>query len=381
MSPRTNDAPSPSVSVELATTRLVEMDRLTAAGVRLVPLSPAENGKKPSCLFKGRPPSPAQVRALTRRTHATTYGVLLGDLVVVDFDDHDPRPREVVRIRFGPSPVRVATARGEHWYYQRGPGPLPRFRIPGVDLKHGSAQFVLGPWSVRPDTGTVYEPITGVLGVMALPTFEERGADGDDDVVTTSAPVNSPHVPVGRCNAFLTERAVALARRCPARGELTTALLRERDRSCEAGPVDALMSDREVEGIAAWAWRRKSEGRLYRGRASEFQVRRDVMDVLLRERSGHATWALYCVLRSEHGHRPGRAFALNHEAMKGAALIAFGRPAFDEAVRRLQELGLLYTDGRYVPGHRARRYRLGTMQAGDADDSGHQQFQGHPREV
>jgi replicative DNA helicase len=84
----------------------------------------------------------------------SSYGVALGELVILDCDDGE-RALAAVEAEFGvlPKTWRCDAPKGPHLYFRapRKLGRRVRFR-PGVDLLGDG--FVVGPGSVRPDGGT-----------------------------------------------------------------------------------------------------------------------------------------------------------------------------------------------------------------------------------
>jgi len=155
-------------------------------------------------------------------------------------------------------------------------------------------------------------------------------------------------------------RARAYAETVTSREELAANLLHDRDERChtEGDP----MPDAEVLNLADWAWSlRRTPGALYEGRRSGFRMEREVIDALVPQPNGDAAFALYSVLLSEHGHSPGKRFALSFDGMSNAGLIGFGRDRFRTAIRLMLSLGLLRKAGSYVPGKQAQQYQLGRL--------------------
>ena len=109
------------------------------------------------------------------------------------------------------------------------------------------------------------------------------------------------------------------------------------------------MSVTEIAKIADWAWVKRTQGELWRGRDSRFSIHRATMDAILGQEDGFSAFALYSVLVDVHGHTPGKHFSLSHAAMRETRLPGMGRPTFIRARDLLLELGLLRKVGGYVP--------------------------------
>jgi hypothetical protein len=289
---------------------------LYSAGFHLIPLG-GDDGKKP--LLRSWHESKRLPLAITeermRRAGSLTYGVRLDGLMVVDLDTDNDVTRAYFANRFDPSPIIIATGRGSHYYYRyRGPA-VSAVREPGIaiDFKAGASAFVVGPGSLRPD-GKSYQVLSGDFAVPA-PWFVDRGPIHRPQSA-------APSVAVGSRHPELLKKSVEYCHCVETFDELLADLMALRDLQFEdAGSV----SDDEVVAVARWTWRKRAEGKLYAGRNSEMKVNRSAMDQLLaRSDSGDAA-LLYLLLQSNHGHHPGKVFAIAADAMISADLIKMSR--------------------------------------------------------
>lgn len=328
-----------------------EMWRLHRTGFTLIPLG--GDGKRPLCDFADRKPSLSHAMGLMKARQSLAYGTRLDGLMVVDADEMNGEIEDEIDARFGPASVKTATPRGRHHFY-RDPGRAPNLRGEGlpIDIKRGPHAYVVGPGSVRPDGGE-YIGIHGRLGETSL-------------TEASLAPVKAAKsVRQGSRHGFLVKRARVYVELVDSCAELASNLMHDRDAHCEAGGDP--MPDAEVVNIAEWAWGKRLEpGGLYEGRNSKFKVERAAMDHLLPQPGGAEAFALYSVLKSAHGHIPGKRFALDFDGMKGAGLIGFGRPRFRAARDQLLDCGLIRKSGGYVPGRHSQHFQLGRLSLNDA---------------
>lgn len=314
-----------------------EVARLKGAGFVLLPLGGGSDGKTPLTRAWAGPAIPlSQILAPMHRTGSRAYGVRLDGLAVVDCDTDDAALVADLETRFGPSPVHVKTPRGLHLYY-RTCGSAPNLRGEGlpVDIKTGRGAYVVGALSERRDGG-FYAPVKGALGIDALPPL--RAAMGP-----RAAPVM---IPSGQRHVALVKEAIRMVEYVDSADELTANLCGLRDDLC-GDP--ATMPDSELRGIAGWAWKRRLEGKIFRGRDSDVRLNRMILDTLLPLPNGPDALALLLTLIDKHGHAPGKRFALSHPGMRRAGLTPLSRDRFLAARRTLEAAGLL----RLVETHRA----------------------------
>jgi hypothetical protein len=320
----------------LSETIRTEMARLKGAGHHLLPLGGGVDGKAPLVrAWAGPSMSLAHILAPMHRTGSQAYGVRLDSLAVIDCDTNDMELVARLEARFGPSPVHIKTPRGRHLYYRATDG-VPNLRGEGlpVDLKTGARSYVVGPLSVRPDGG-FYDPVKGALGIDPLPAL--RGATKRD----------APPILTGHRHVELVKEAMRMVELVDSADELTANLAGIRDDWC-ADP--ATMPDSELRGIASWAWTCRLENRVYRGRDSAFPVQRRALDALRGLPNGADAIALLVVLQDQHGHSPGKRFALDFIAMRTAGLLDMSPPRLRKARRTLEGAGLLKLAGKHRAG-------------------------------
>ncbi len=333
-----------------------EIARLKGAGFPVLPLGGGPDGKTPLArAWTGQALPLAQVLAPMHRTGSQAFGVRLDGLAVLDCDTDDPALVADLEARFGPSPVHVKTPRGLHLYY-RSAGTMPNLRGEGlpVDVKAGNRAYVVGPLSERRDGG-LYLPAKGALGLDAL-----------TDLRVTNGPVmRAGNMPEGRRHEALVKEAIHMVEFVDSAAELTANLCGLRDDLC-GNP--ATMPDSELKGIAEWAWRRRLEGKIYRGRDSDVRLNRLALDALLPLPNGPDALALLLTLTDKHGHVPGKRFALSYLGMRKGGLTSLSRPRFLAARRTLEANGLLRLAGKHRAGSHSQTFVLTRMLWADTDN-------------
>lgn len=301
--------------------------RLCREGFSLLPLGRGEDGKKPAVdSFDGIKFDLGGI--LGRMRGGSMYAVRLAGLVVVDVDSDTPEARQYVRQRFGDSAVQVKTTRGVHHYFKIGEGPLPSgVHLDGIDIdiKSGENSFVVGPHSIRPDTGLVYDPITGELGSTDLTVLIDR----------------QPYptgIQKGQRNDHLFRRALQFAHWHDSLNDLSGEVIAERNLHFE-DPAD--FSDLECSRIAKSVWKYKTEGRLWAGRNSQFGFNRMYLDKLENVTGGQDAAMLLIFLLSNHGHLD-REFKIVVDAIhKSGHLRCMSRNTLYKAARLLVSMGIL----------------------------------------
>ncbi|MFZ3585247.1 hypothetical protein ACOI1H_24430, partial [Loktanella sp. DJP18] len=198
----------------------------------------------------------------------------------------------------------------------------------------GARSYVMGPLSVRPDGG-FYDPVKGTLGIDPLSPL--RGGTNRD----------APPILTGHRHVELVKEAMRMVELVDSADELTANLAGIRDDWC-ADP--ATMPDSELRGIAGWAWTCRLENRVYRGRDSAIPVQRLALDALRGQPNGADAIALLVVLQEQHGHSPGKRFALDFVAMRAAGLLDMSAPRLRKARRTLEAAGLLKLVGKHRAG-------------------------------
>lgn len=305
------------------------MASLYSARFHLIPLG-GDDGKHPMqrSWHEGKRLPLALVEQIMRKRGSYCYGIRLDGLLVVDLDTDNDATRVYCDRRFGPTPLVVTTGRGEHRYYRYNGPSISPVREPGIaiDFKAGKSMFVVGPGSLRPD-GKSYRIASGDFTVPA-PWFVDRGISRR----LPTPPVVGKPVAVGSRHPTLLKKAVEYCHCVDSFDELLADLMALRDLQFEdAGSV----SDDEVIKVARWTWRKRAEGKLYAGRNSEVRVNRMALDALLPRRDGQDALSLYMLLLSNHGHIPGKVFAIVPDAMIEAGLVAMSRRSLYRAIKVL----------------------------------------------
>lgn len=330
-----------------------EMARLVRSGFPLLPLGGGADGKAPLLRAWVGPVLPlARVLAPLYRAGAQAYGIRLEGLAVIDCDNDDPELVAAMETRFGPSPVHVKTPRGWHLYYLLS-GTPPNLRAEGlsVDIKSGPRAYVVGPLSERPDGGR-YAYVKGRLGVDRLPPLQ-----------SSQGPVAAPAV-VGERHNRLKKEGRAMVEFVDNLDELVSNLCAFRD-DCLPDPQS--VPDSEVKGVASYFWNLRLEGRLSKGRDSEFSLHRATLDALADARNRSEAVALFVTLQDLHGHSPGKRFPLVWKAMKAAGRTDLSRARFDAARRTLCERGLIARVGKHRAGSRPQTFVLQRLRPGQSD--------------
>jgi hypothetical protein len=200
---------------------------------------------------------------------------------------------------------------------------------------------------MRPDGG-FYDPVKGLLGNDVL-----RG------LRCTKTPKPVP-ILTGRRHVELVKEALSMLELVDSADELQANLAGIRDDWC----IDpATMPDSELAGIAGWAWKCRLENRIYRGRDSAFPVQRLALDALRGQANSTDAIALLVLLEDQHGHAPGKRFALDFDAMRAAGLLNLSIPRLRAARRTLEAAGLLRLAGRHRAGSNPQSFVLMRMRA------------------
>jgi hypothetical protein len=314
------------------------MARLHAAGFDLLPLrdkSPAVKGWDKRRLTLG------QVLGPLYRAGSSAYGIRLCNLAVLDCDAFDPELVALLEERFGAAAVHVRTPRGLHLYYA---APIPvRLNLKGeglpVDVKSGPSAYVVGPESERTDGGT-YTTVKGALGGPLTPI--------------RVSPAH-PDTPETERHHRLVDEAIGMVAYVDGPDELAGNLAFIRDTHF-ANPET--VSDREVERVAAWAWRKRLDNSIFAGRNSSFRFDRAALDRLKGLPNASDAIALLTVLMDLHGHNPAKPFALVWRSMREAGHTDLTERRFREARNVLMAADLLILADRHRAGHRHQRFRL-----------------------
>lgn len=329
-----------------------EMARLVKCGLTILPLA-GRDGKSPALSnWTGPRPRLGQCLAIMSCAQSLAYGIRLDGLMVLDFDTDDPALVAAMEARFGPSPVHVRTPRGWHLYYAAG-GAIPALKSEGlpVDVKTGPHAYVVAPLSERPDGGR-YAYAKGKLGVDRLSPL--RASKGP--LVASVA--------VGERHNQLVKEARAMVEFVDDLPELVGNLLAYRD---DALPEPETIPESEVRGIASYFWKLRLEGRLSKGRDSEFGVHRLSIDALADAPNRSDAIAMFVTLVDLHGHTPGKRFPLVWKAMRESCRTDLPRSRFDAARRALLDRGLICLVGKHRAGSRPQTFALQRIRPGMND--------------
>ncbi|MCB1359542.1 MAG: bifunctional DNA primase/polymerase, partial [Maritimibacter sp.] len=312
-------------------------------------------GKAPLVKFADRGRLPIElVLGEMEKANSLTYGIRLPRLVVLDLDTDDDDLLILLTDRFGIPRVHVRTPRGHHLYYVLD-GGMPELHVEGlrVDVKSGPNSYVVGPGSIRP-TGETYAYASNIvlgeaeLTVLAVSDLQRREDQGVRET-------GQGKIPVGTRNKYLSTVAIQTVSNVGSEQDLLKHLLIERDRNCEA---TGTFPDNEVKAIVAWAWKMRLANQIFAGRASSFRVDRTALDKLVGKPGGSDAIALYVTLTDQHGHRPGKTFALIHERMRDAGWTELSRRRFLAARRMLEAEGLLKLANPAIRAERAAQFQL-----------------------
>ncbi|ESZ07162.1 MULTISPECIES: bifunctional DNA primase/polymerase [unclassified Mesorhizobium] len=282
---------------EVAASRYVEtIARLGSAGYKLLPLGDGPDGKKPLIAnwSAARGCSVKTSIELMQKRGSQMYGIRLEGLVVVDCDTDNTATRNYVEQHFGLSPFMTRTTRGLHYWFKAGFYVPPKVRLPdiSIDFKTGAGSFVVGPDSVRPDNGKVYQTAGSPLGFAArLPIFQATPPLWERD---------SKRAEEGTRDRHLYRRGIELALVADSEAEVFEELCAYRDLECE-NPEG--VSNAEVRAKAKWAWRHREKLYLWGGRNSTFAINRSATAALAGHKKGDDAALLYMVLSQTHGHR------------------------------------------------------------------------------
>lgn len=338
-----------------------ELARLVRAGFPLLPLGGGADGKAPLLRAWAGPRLPlARILAPLYRSGSQVYGIRLDGFAVIDCDEDSAELVAMLEARFGPSPVHVTTPRGRHLYYRaycaEKPPNLRGEGLP-VDIKTGARAYVVGPWSLRADGGC-YRPAKGMLGADDLPPLR---------MAQTPCHAARQAIPVGHRHNRLVKEAVAMVEYVDSAKELACNLLAVRDDLCH--DIDT-MPDSEVKGIADWTWRARLENRIFRGRDSAVSLHRLALDALRQWDNETDAIALYVLLQDQHGHSPGKRFALDFKAMREAGLTRLSIPRLRAARRTLEAVGLVKLVGKHRAGSKHQTFTLARLRTAGTDCSG-----------
>jgi hypothetical protein len=251
----------------------------------------------------------------------------------------------------------VKTPRGWHLYY-RFTGKPPNLRgedLP-VDIKTGPRAYVVGPMSQRPDGG-----VYGLPRVCLEVTHYRCYARHRGHRTRLRGRLQFP---VGHRHATLVREALQMVEYVDSVEELAANLEAVRDDLCEDAQS---MPDSELQDIAEWTWQCRLENRIFRGRDSAFSLHRLALDALRGCKNQTDAVALYVTLVDMHGHPPGKRFALDFKAMRGAELTDLSLVRQRAARRTLEAVGLLKLVGKHKAGAKHQTFSLTRLRVRTTD--------------
>jgi hypothetical protein len=201
---------------------------------------------------------------------------------------------------------------------------------------------------MRPDGG-FYDPVKGLLGNDVL-----RG------LRCTKNPKPVP-ILTGRRHVQIVKEAMGMLELVDSVDELQANLAGIRDNWCTD---PASFPNNELGSIAEWAWNRRLNNCVYRGRDSAFSIQRNALDALRGQANGSDAIALFVTLADQHGHSPGKRFPLDFGAMRTAGLINLSTPRLRAARRTLERAGLVKLVSKHRVGSQPQLFILTRMNPG-----------------
>ena len=325
-----------------------EIVRLHSFGLSLLPL----DGKRPlTKRWADARLSLSQILGPMNRVPSLAYGIRLGAYAVFDLDVDDPGLVSEIEDRFGSASVHVSSPRGRHLYYSVAEPVRINLRGEGlpVDVKSGPSSYVVGPYSIRPDSGE-YLPVKGDLS-QTLNTLKVPSDFWGSRVVRE-----------GNRHHELISNAIRMVEFVDSPDELTDNLVFFRDSQFER-PND--VSDAEVRGAAEWAWGKRLDNAIFAGRNSSFRVPRPAVDALKGLPNASDAIALYTVLTDLHGHNPTKPFALVWASMKQFNHTDLPLKRFRSARNTLIAANLLRRSGNHRAGSRHQTFLLSRVPMGE----------------
>lgn len=160
---------------------------------------------------------------------------------------------------------------------------------------------------------------------------------------------------------MLVKKAVGMVEFVDSFDELEANLLAIREDLCQDA---CTLTANEVAAIAAWAWKARLENRIFRGRDSAVSLHRLVLDALRQCENETDAIALYVLLRDQHGHTPGKRFALDFKAVRTSGLTRLSVPRLRATRRTLQAVGLVALVGCHRAGSVHQTFTLARLRPG-----------------
>jgi len=227
-------------------------------GCSVIPTGGAD-GKKP-CIrgfmkFAEQRAAVEAIETWAKKFPDANVGILTGpvsDLTVVDIDQ--PGIVDEALRRFGPTPVIDVSPRGGNRLFYRYAGEKTLNRLDGapIDVRaKGGTPLLIGPPSVRPDTGAKYKFIRGGIADLADLPSPRAGSLPLAEARTRS---KQGGIPIGTRNRWLFRQCLQAAPACDDLGALFD-VARTRNEEC-----DLPLSKAEVVKTTASAWHYELRG-------------------------------------------------------------------------------------------------------------------------
>lgn len=350
------------LNIEPAIGLMEHMQALDINGYWMLPLGDGKAGKSPFAKFKDRKAMPLNVITdIMRKNRSSMFGVRCTEIVVVDIDTMTDETLAYCERRFPASPFTVKTRDGLHRYYRSGDKPPANIvtETMRIDIKHGMNMFVVGPGSVRPDTGDEYrmdgEPLPPIHELPMFRDFDDRSTPIADPIKTArpakanqaaqkeSAPsivnLGGRGVPDG-------ERFEHL--KVVARGfvlhAVSEASLYEDLREYAKGAFENFdtFPDRKIWDVAKWNWKNRTSNNRWGGSNSAVVIKRHETQALDKFDNGTFANRLLQDLRHNFGAQPGKRFEIVTEKMAEKDVIpGWSRSRYHRSKETLIKAGLL----------------------------------------
>ena len=311
---------------------------LYRAGISIIPLGGGNDGKSPLVAFKGRKPLPERVTLDRMRvTKSSMYGIRLSGLVVVDCDSDNIETLEYVESRYGTTSFRIKTPRGWHYYY-KAETPIVPYKIRegnvSIDLKSGANQYVVGPFSIRPDGGSYRLFECGIDNIGKIPEFRDRQS--------YHVPLVTSKIPVGRrWNDFIWKKAAEFAPCVDTENSLFEELRSAVEYYCEEPES---VHETEIRKAGKWAWGKRLENNLWNNGNNAVITRKSELEALAKVHNGSDGLMLLQYLKCYHSERSraGKPFAISRLAMvKADTIVGWSESRYRRATKALVEAEVL----------------------------------------
>lgn len=331
-------------------------------GYWMLPLGKGKDGKEPRAKFKDRNAMPLDtIRTIMTQKQSSVFGVRCAGLVVVDVDTMTDETLAYCEQRFPASPFTVKTRKGEHRYYRSGdkpPGNIVTEEM-HIDIKHGKNMFVVGPGSVRPDTGDEYrmncEPLPPI---HELPMFRDYGQQSTSSEITIEAASPTDDGQVDQNDSVpslvgLDGRGVpdgerfdhlkSVARDFVLHADSEASLLKDlREYAKDAFEDFDTFPERKFHDVAKWNWKNRTSNNRWGGSNSAVVIKRHETQALDKFDNGTFANRLLQDLRHNFGAQPGKRFEIVTEKMAETDVIpGWSRSRYHRSKETLVKAGLL----------------------------------------